>query len=217
MPWPDSTDLINYLAASGLVSATPTALEQLLDMEGALRAGIDRWEDTTHFWPFLSTGDATEARRFASPYPSNLLDLNGGLVTITRVTVGVTYTVSSGADYTVNQHYRLLPRDAAPRRKPWTQIEFIYGMVGYDSGEIEVTGEWGYCTDDNLPSAARRGVLAMAAMDLLPQMNRALSQGLVRWTEGDVTKQYATPDQLAAGWQSVVEGAIMPYRRLRIG
>lgn len=214
MAWPTSDDLQTYLKAAGLIALDPTATELLLDYSGALSAAIERWNDETRYWPFLSAGDATEARRF-SPPGGSLLDLNGGLLTLTSLTVDVTYT-SSGTVYMNQQHFKLLPRDAPQKTAPWTLIEFTWSPWNVSDGEVEIAGEWGYANSANLPESARRGVLAYAASELAPQIQRGISGGTIKWTEGDVSRQYAALDDSRKDWETLAESAAARYRRLRI-
>lgn len=217
MPWPTTAELTTFLQASHLVSVPPTALENLIDFSGILDTGIERWEGLTGFSPYLSSGQ-TETRAYRSPWPANILDLYGGLLAITSLTVDVTNTISSGTSYTAGLHYRLHPRDAAQRKVPWTQIEFMWSPGCPADGEIEIAGIWGYTTEANLLSSAKRAVLALAAMEALPQVNAAIAQGLLRWTEGDVTKQFAAGDAIANGWQALVDKALAASpRQFRVG
>lgn len=221
MPWPDAAEFTDFLTASGLISSPPTALQSLLDLEDMLDAAVERWNEMTGYYPFLSNGDTQEIRTFPSPFPARILDFapyQGGLVAFTSLTVGVTSTVSSGTAYTTDYHFRLLPRDAGQRKKPWTQIEFLYSPGSPWDGEVDIKGEWGYCTDANLPRSARRAVMALAALDCLPLLLAHFSSGLIRWTEGDVTKQFGSPQEAKAGWQALVDmGLAAIPQRIAIG
>lgn len=208
MPWPDAVEFKSFLTLAGLLTDANVSLENLLDLEDLIAAAVERWNEATGYVPFLSTGDAQEIRTFPSPFPARILDLapyQGGLVGFTSLTVGVTSTISSGTVYTTDYHFRLLPRDAAQRKKPWTQIEFLYSPGSPWDGEVDIKGEWGYCTEANLPRSVRRAVMAMAALDCLPLLQPQFASGLVRWTEGDVTKQFASPEQAKIGWQTLVD------------
>src|SRR5512146_1155633 len=176
MAWPTSSDLLVYLRASGLVSSTLTSTEELLDFSGAVSAAIDQWEDETGWSPFVSTG-AVEYRRFLPPIGA-LLDLGGGLLTLSTLAVDCTYTNGSGTAYTDLLHFRLLPRDAPQKTAPYTHIEFLWSPQSVTDSEVVVSGTWGYCTDANLPSAAKRGVLALAACELMPQLKEATTAGV---------------------------------------
>lgn len=226
MAWPTSDDLLEHLQAAGLVGTTPTSLQDLLDLEGAIQAAEDAWEDMTGYSPFVASAtDST--RRFLPSFPARqdrypVLDLlaspsGSGLVAVpTSLTVDVTYT-SAGTAYTNLQDYRLLPRDVTAGAQPYTAIEFLTAPLNVSDGEVVIVGKWGYCTSANLPDLARRAGLALAALDLMPQLEPALARGLVRWTEGDVTKQYAETSQGGTFWQSYAEKAAARFRRFRVG
>lgn len=213
MSWPDTTDLNNYLIAAGLISAGITDTESELDLAGAIDAAVEQWNDETRYWPFQSTGTA-QARRYTPP-TGGILDLNGGLVALTSLYIDVTYT-SAGTAYTNLQHFRLIPRDAPQRSRPWTGVEFLWSPQNVSDGEIEITGTWGYCLAANLPARASRGVLALAALELVPQIQQALTQGIVRWTEGDRSKQYADLPGAIGGWQAAANNDLRHFRRMRV-
>jgi hypothetical protein len=213
--WPDTTEFTEYLQASGLYGLTPSAREALLDLPGALQAGIEKWNDLTHYWPFLSTGNINETRYFDSPDGSRL-DLNSGIVTFTSLASDVVYdqagnaSLSTGVDRINYRDLRLYPHDAAQRVKPWTHIELGFYGGGHYSGMIAVTAEWGYCNDANLPSAARLGVMALAANMLLPQIERLmLNGGLKELQRGDETKKWLTPKELHEGWNTDLAGSLV--------
>lgn len=227
MAWPDAAELEDFLQAAGVIALTPTTLQALLDLDGAVEAAIDDWEEATGYHPFLSTG-VDETRRFVPSPPARqdrypLLDLtNGpygsGLVAVpTTLTVDVTYT-AAGTEYTHLQHYRLLPRSVTAGVKPYTSIEFLTAPLNVSDGEVVIVGKFGYCTEANLPALARRAVLAMASLHLLPQLEPSLARGLVRWTEGDVTKQFGESGSTASStWQSLSKDAAARYRRFKVG
>jgi hypothetical protein len=215
MPWPDATELQNYLTAAGLMATPATAMQGMLDLEDAIAAAIEQWDDATGYDPYLSTG-VEEIRAFRSPAPGNILELRSGLLMLTELRVDVTATVGSGTVYTNGTHFRLLPRDASQKVKPYTQVEFLWSPGSPGWGEIAIEGLWGYTTDGYLHSTSRRGVLAMAALELLPQINQAVGQGLLRWTEGDVTKQYGAAKDIIGVWEAVIARALAPYRQLRV-
>lgn len=218
--WPDEAEFRQFLVASGLHAfSNATEAQNALDLSGALTAGVERWNELTHYWPFLSTGDATEERRF-DPRMGRIIDLNGGLLTLTSLSTGVTYGSTGNARVSVRD-FRLMPTDAAPRKKPYTYIECLQFYPLSDSaeaGSIKVVGEWGYCTAANLPESARRAVMALAAQELTPQIAMVLSRGgLTQLTEGDSTKRWGGMADLAAGWQSTVTTALAQgYVRPRI-
>lgn len=211
MPWPTVEQFTNYLKASGMVGLTLTAAQELLDLSGALTAAVERWEEMTHYWPFLSTGNANETRYFEGPN-GYILDIDGGLITFTSLSSGLVYeaggtnSLSAGTARTNYQDIRLHPTNAAAKGKPWTTIELGWSPNG---GLIAVTGEWGYCNDANLPESARRAVMAIAADWLMPQISMLMSNGaLVELERGDERKKWADPGKMAESWALQVKHAI---------
>lgn len=226
MPWPDVTEFTEYLQASGLYGISPTAAQLLLDLEGALAAGIEQWENMTRYWPFLSNGDINEGR-FFDPDGSSIIDLNGGLLRFTSLSTDIAYDANvSGtiSDYSSGQErvdirdFALAPSDAPSRKRPYTYIKCGWWTRGAPAS-IKVVGEWGYCIDRDLPKTARRAVMALAAMEVQPQIQRLISQGgLKRLTRGDETKEWGIDDLRKAGldWQSVADSAVKQYQRVII-
>jgi hypothetical protein len=169
MGWPTSTNLEDYLQAAGLIDLTPTTAQGLLDLAGALAAAIERWDDLTGYWPFMSTG--VDQKRIYTAFPlRDVLDLDNGLLSLSAMIIDVTYTNSEGTQKTHLQHFKLMPRNAPELGKPYTYIEWLWPMQTVSDSEIEITGKWGYCLEANLPDSAKRGVLALAALELMPQL-----------------------------------------------
>lgn len=148
--WPTSAELQTFLLGAGLVSEPPSTAQLVLDYQGAIDSAIEQWNDMTHYWPFMSTGNVNEARKF-QPTRSGLLDFNGGLITLTAIVTEVQYTnnVSDGGSARVQStDYFLRPENASQRKKPWTYLDAgWYQGWGFRSGyqdSIIITGEWGY-------------------------------------------------------------------------
>jgi hypothetical protein len=222
MPLPIVEDLKDYLIAAGLYSDPPSAIQSLLDLEGALNAAVERWNDLTHYWPFVSTGVTNETRYFDPPN-SRLLDLNSGLLQLSSLTTdheylaGGTNSLSTGNTRQNLQDFRLKPTDAAPKGKPWTYMEIGWNPSGI-AGSIAVSGEWGYCTSANVPAAVRRGILAIAADLLMPQVSMQITRGgLSMLQRGDETKRWDL-SAMAEGWKVDLAGALTmgDYVRRRI-
>lgn len=213
MGWPTGTDLENYLQAAGLVSDPLTDAQELFDFDGAIEAAIAQWNDETHYWPFLSTGLPT-VRVFNAPY-GRLLDLNGGLLSLEWLSIDVAATNSYGTRQTNLSDFTLQPSDAPSRGRPYTYIEFE-GWQGGDNRSIEVYGIWGFTLDANLSAKAKRGVLAMAALDLLPQILTLQSRGgLTELQEGDSRKKWDTKSATDF-FGSDVKRALAGYVRHRV-
>ena len=224
MPWPDVAEFQQFLTASGLYgvlpSLTPTAIQQALDLQGALSAAIDDWNYRTRYWPFLSTGNSSEQRNF-DPAIGGMVDFNGGLVTLTLFRTQVTYANPVGVTRVLNRDFYLRPSDAPNQNKPWTYATAgLYGLTGIESGwqqSIAITGEWGFCTDANLPSKARRAVMCLAASELMPQITLQLRQGgLDRISQGDETKQWSQKiNDMRDFWMAEADGYQNFYQRPR--
>jgi hypothetical protein len=216
MPWPTTDELFRYLVGAGLNQFGQTQAQQMLDFQGALDGAVNIWNDRTHYWPFLSTASTSEERRFDPPNTGCLLDFNGGLVTFTSLTVDLTYANASGSARVNVRDFWLRPADAAPRKKPWTYAIMRHLWASHEPQSIAVVGEWGYCTDANLPAAARTAVLAIAARQLLPQIQTQISRGgLIKLTEGDSSKQWGFAE-LGQLWDGVVDRAVAQYARPRV-
>lgn len=215
MPWPGTAEFEVFLYGSGLFAANPTALQKALDLQAALNSGVERFEEKVKYWPFISTGSDT-TRTYNAPR-GRILDLNGGLVSLTSLVTDVTYANSAGLTRTNLQHFGLEPSDAPSNGLPYTRIE-MYVRPGYYPASIQVTGKFGYCLDADLPSSARRGVMALAADELMPQITSLARKGsgLIRLTQGDSTKMWGDDAAKAAEyWDSVAQKAICQFKRDR--
>ncbi len=212
MPLPTVEDLKEYLGAAGLYSDPPSAIQSLLDLEGALNAAVRRWNDLTHYWPFMSTGDVNETRYFDPPN-SHILDLNGGLLQLVAMATEQQYdanvndSLSAGVSQQNLRDFRLKPLNAPAEGKPYTYMQV--GWYGWGvSGSIAVTGEWGYCTSATMPAGARRGIMAIAADLLMPQITMQVTRGgLSMIQRGDETKKWDL-SQLAEVWKSDLSSAL---------
>lgn len=207
--WPNEDEFLGYLVASGLTAFAQSEAQAELDLDGALDAAVERWNDLTHYWPFLSNGNTSETRHFEQP-GSYLLDFNGGLLSITSLASDRDYlgtdSYTTGTERVNIRDYRLKPTDAPNQGKPWTYMEL--GWCG-GRGIVSVTGEWGFCRQANLPSSARRAVMALAAQELAPQIAASLSRGgLKRLTRGDETKEFAALGDATVQWQGAIDLAL---------
>lgn len=212
MPLPTVEDLKDYLIAAGLYSDPPSAIQSRLDLEGALDAAVDRWEDLTHYHPFMSTGNVNETRYFDPP-SANLLDLDGGLLQLVALATEQQYdatandSLSAGVSQQNLRDFRLKPLNAAAKGKPYTYMEIGWYPRGV-TGSIAVTGEWGFCTSATMPAGARRGILALAADLLMPQISFQVSRGgLSMLQRGDETKRWDL-STLAELWKTDLQGAL---------
>jgi len=219
--WPDANEFIRFLAGAGLLSDPPTAVQEYIDLEAALTAAVERWNELTHYWPFLSTGNVNESR-YLSPRGGNILDLKSGLLTFTSLSTDLSYDSVTGSlgggNQRVNiQDFRLMPEDAPPKGKPWTYMVTGWTFWG-DASSIIVTGEWGFCRTTNLPESARQAVMALAAQAIMPQLQMYGSRGgLVMLQQGDTTKKWGSSSDMSAGFKSIVDMALSQgFVRMRI-
>jgi hypothetical protein len=217
MPLPTVEDLKDYLIAAGLYSDPPSAIQSRLDLHGALDAAVRRWNDITHYWPFMSNGNTQETRYFDPPN-SRILDLDGGLLSLYALATDQQYEANSsnsvnnslsvGTTRQDLRDFRLQPLNAAAKGRPYTYMIIGWGPHGV-TGSIAVTGEWGFCTSANMPAGANRGILALAADMLMPQITMQVTRGgLSMLQRGDETKRWDL-SQLAEVWKSDLQGALM--------
>lgn len=222
--WPDATEFTKFLTGAGVVDVMSATQFEALDLNGALGAGVEKWNEATRYWPFLSDGQTGEERRF-DPNIGGLIDFNSGLILCQSVRTEVTFSNPAGITRVQDRDYTLQPMDAPPKHKPWTYLTpGFYGVWGFASGwpqSIRVTGEWGYCngsSDFPLPDAARRGVMEYAASELMAQITLALRRGgLDRFSQGDETKAWAQKiNEMRDFWEDVARRTVEPYKRKRV-
>lgn len=206
MAWPTSTDLLNFLKASRLVATTPTVWQALLDLDTALASAIEQFETGTHYLPFLADTVAT-ARKF-TPEGLCLLDLDGGAIEVTAVAL-------DGTALILDTDFFLMPANALVQGKPYTSIEFDEPLFG-KRNSLVVTAKWGFAAV--LPAKAKTTVLAGAATILSPQIASGMAAGLIRFTQGDETKEWGSQPLggITMGWQSQFETGITFYKRTRM-
>jgi len=186
--YPDANELVSFLLAAGMAVDAPPCGPVYLAAINALGSAVAEWEERTCWQPFLSSGQDS-ARVFDGP-GAEILDLDGGLLSLTSLTI-------SGTAYTQNQQFTLGPQDAAARGRPFTYLDF--GLPAYSQGggygllsggflgfvpmgrrSIAVVGQWGRC--NALPGDARQAVLTRAAEMLYPQRVAAMT-GVVSQTQ----------------------------------
>jgi hypothetical protein len=210
---PTGVDLSRFVQAAGL-----TIPNGYLDLDGAVYAAIEEWEERTGYAPFFTPASEQAVTRYYSPgdiiIPPNeppMLDLMAGLLSVESFRVGVTST-DPGMTLTAGKDYRLAPANAPARQRPYTYVVFLspfatFGNVGPNLPDsIQVTGRWGYWT--SVHEAAWRAILCGAAARLAPQLSLAIRDGVARWGEGDVSNDYGSGGYLqsqANGWREEFE------------
>lgn len=204
MGWLTADDLKAFLQAGGLIGVPLSSTETLLDFAGAVSAAQERFEQEVRWFPFLKQN--TDVTRYFDPNETRFLDLQGGLITLTSVSIGGTALVE-------NSDFFCMPRSASLRGVPITSLEFARVPTGRH-GSIAVTGRWGCVA--TLPDSVKQAVLGKAAVLLVPQIHAAFSRGLLRWREGDVEQSSGAEPfaSLVQGWERGYAEAVQHYRRL---
>jgi hypothetical protein len=206
MAWPTSDDLLDFLKAARLVATTPTAWQELLDVDTALESAIEEFEARVGYRPFLAGEDAT-ARKF-TPEGLSILDLDGGATSVETVAL-------DGETLEEDKDYWLMPANAPAEGKPFTYIEFDEPLFG-KRNSLVITALWGYAAA--VPAKAKTTVLAGAAGLLSPQLASGIANGLIRLTQGDQTEEWGSKplESITAGWQSQFEGGVKHYKRFQM-
>ncbi len=130
------------------------------NLEFAIRAScewLEDWFDTTFY--------ARTETRYFSPEHADLL-YTDDLLTVTTLKTDTTGNGSFDTTWATSD-YILEPRNAQNGRKPkpYRQIrisrngDYAFPVFNYST---EITGTWGYCTIDNIPSGIQQFVLLMS-------------------------------------------------------
>jgi hypothetical protein len=204
MSWLTADDLEAFLQAGGLLEVPLSRTETLLDLAGAVSAAQERFEQEVRWFPFLKQN--TDVTRYFDPNETCILDLQGGLMTLTSVSL-------AGVVQVENTDFFCMPKNAGARGVPITSLEFVSVPSGR-RGSIAVAGRWGCVAA--LPDSVKQAVLGKAAVLLIPQIHAAYSRGLLRWREGDVEQSSGAEPfaSLVQGWERGYAEAVRHYRRL---
>lgn len=207
--YPIAADLKSFLENAGLTVAT--ALNTWLG-PAIVGAAADFEAETGR--RMLAV---TQTRYFDPPSdPRGLLRLEDDLSTFTSLAVG-------GIAQVLDTDFRLLPLNAVARGKPFDAVQFLVKRwvplpAAAWFGSIAIAGNWGMGSD--IPDAVWLAVLAGGAVRMLPQLERALTGGLIRWTEpSGVSEEYGR-DSLAAlreSWNELYQSEVRRYRRVTVG
>lgn len=218
---PQALDLERKLVATGIFSYPAPDTQQLFDLQLAVGAAAEWWQDATGYRPFLA--DSVETTHYFEPDGSKTVDLKGGFVSISAIAV-------NGNAITLNTGYRVMPPNAIANVRPITYLKFdtyyqpiwsYYAPLPGNQAPVSVTGIRGaYAV---LPDTAWNAILAKACMDMAPDIvNLVSDRGIKSWKSGTTEETYNS-DPMAtsmAGWQSVIDRALSPSsgnRRMRIG
>lgn len=195
--YPVAGDVWEFLIGAGLMASSGLSeAERFLDLDGAAAWARDRFEERTGRLPFLGdTDDVTlyfdppgpdsrQGMGYGTSYlgGSRILQLDCGLISLTSLTVG--YSIdASGTQLTEHRDFDLYPLNAAAREKPWEWIEFRVRQWG-PPRSIQLVGKRGYRPDGQIPDGAWQCVVQGAAEHLGPQLQAALTEGVVSWKDG---------------------------------
>jgi hypothetical protein len=220
--YPDGNEGASFLRASGMLTGLSNNLMPDIDAACglAIYAAVAEWERLTRYQPFLASS-ADSTRLFDVP-TSTILDLMGGIVTLTSVSV-------AGSLYTAGRQYTPGPSNAVARGKPYTYLDFgalsypysaAGGALGILPGlrqSIQVTGTWGFSLI--VPPDVRLVILREMAATLAPSLSVARFGGLVSWTEAGVTENYGKSQyaDIAEAGSAAFQAAALRYRRLTLG
>lgn len=152
--WPVQEDFDARLGAFG------ATLPAGLDAEELIAEAVTEFERRTKWSPFLAEKEDSET---AFDSDGGSLDLRGGYVEVTTVTVDISFG-SSGRVLTAIQDYSLMPAHAAAVKRPFTDILFETAPMR-GPGAILVTGKRGYCTE--IPKDAWYAVLNWAVREAI--------------------------------------------------
>lgn len=221
---PTHIELREYLMGAGVLESVLTDAQKSIDLSGTAAAAIADWERDTHWEPFLSSGQ--DVTLTFSPgdvlYPPNelpMLDLDGGVLSVTSLTVGVTQT-NPGTVLTQDTDFFLMPGRAPRKGKPYTYIEFYranfasFGWMGAPvPNSIVLVGKTGYSL--TVPDDVFQSVLYRGAKRLGPQLSAKFG-GLTGWSEADAKETYGA-DPFAAFLDRAGEAyseTVKRYRRV---
>lgn len=184
----------------------------LLQAQINIAGAVAQFERRTGWHPFVSSGVISEIRRFSATDPYGVLDLRGGLLTLTSLTIG-------GSARTINENVWALPANASNITEPYTQLQ-IYGSYGHLNGyvkpnQIVVTGEWGRFR--LWPADAWQAVLREAALQTLTTTNQEQDMGSI--SEDGFSESYdlvgpIDPKTIAKMWPDEFEKAVQRFRRI---
>lgn len=215
--WPLSSDVMAYLASTGLFGPQLPAAQATLSPEAdaEIAAAILTLEGWTGWAPILGAADT---RFFDPPGPdkgafgffsglrtmggSNRLFFGGGLLCLTdqagnpalsgnpaaTITTGLSATNTAGQVLTLGQDFWLKPTSAPQYKKPWTSAEFRCVQYG-EPQSIRIAGLWGLAV--SLPASLWLAAVKLAAAALAPQLDLLVNSGRMSRKAGDEEDRYS--------------------------
>lgn len=223
--WPAAADLQNFLAAAGLWDALTCEQRTALDLAGACDAVRAEFEQRTGWNPSLGAGDT---RTFDPPGPERgpvgpfaglatlgggrRLSLNGGLLSLTSLTTGVTDT-DPGRVLTLGTDFWLRPDSAPGAGWPHLSVEFRAPQWG-EPQSVKVVGTWGRWPAGSLPAHVFNAAQQYGFAQLAPQLALNISGGIYQRktlnTEtryggsGGLTPLSAEVRRIGEAWEALV-------------
>lgn len=196
---PTEADLEVALRSLGLFDTDELSeVLQFLDLSIFADAAVRQWEEETGWIPFLadtSEESADQIRYYDPPGPnrrpqiqggSYTLDLGAGIVILETVHTGFSPT-SAGTAQVAGTDFNLLPHNADPLDRPWTQLEFTVPQWGARRS-IKVVGRFGYASA--VPEDAWVAILHQGVRMALPEVATRLTGGARKFTELGVTEEF---------------------------
>lgn len=211
LTYPDGTDLLNYIASLGIVDEeVKDARFGALDLTVKAGAAAAEWERRTAWRPFLA--QAGQSRRFDAPWAARTLELSGGLLSLT------TLTVDDDAR-TLDEDFWLGPENAAAKGLPYTFVEFAGRAVASARRGIEITGDWGRM--ETLTDDIWQAVLHYGACLCYPELSLGISKGAYSIRDVNFEIRYAGAGNgplflEAQTWKSVFDAAVRRYKRVSL-
>jgi hypothetical protein len=206
---PTATDLRDKLIAAKLFTNPPTTQELLIDLDSAIGGAIINFQDQSGFTPFLA--DSVDSTHYFDGDGSYIVDLDGGFVAITSVSV-------NSVVGTLNTDYRTMPLNAVAKGRPITYLSFARGFFGRlrpypawqgQTAPVSVTGKRGAFVA--IPDNAWNAMLSLACISLAADIERLIANGAIKsWKSGTTEEEYNQNPfkSMIAGWQGVVDLAL---------
>lgn len=201
---PTAYDVERFLFANGMIAATPTVVQEYLDLTLAADAAYKDFQDATGIHPFFAeTANTTKYYNAQGPF----LKLPP-YAAITSVTTGRRFETSSET------------------KTATTDFEYVYDedtIIGLDfnlyyPGRVGVTGRRGW--SDDLPANVFQAIQGRAAgVHLRPSLAAAINAGAIEWREGDVQEKYGPMGAYslqADVWESHWKMTVARYKQLEI-
>lgn len=204
--WPTSAQTLQFLKDAGVLSASASLPASFSALH---TAAAEHLQKEIGYFPWLA---ATQTRWFDPPN-GRFLDLGGGLVSLTSLTIGI-QGGSSGTALTHETDFFLLPYNAPTDGRPYEWVEFALDQRG-GSKSIKIIGSWGYSAtlipeDVWLAALFTAGLMATGTI-------AGPGGELTSIKQDDVAYGYSESAGQIAQWKAQRVETIRKYRRRRLG